>query len=91
MTFWATDTGNRVLDKDFHIYGFEWREGYFFWFVDGKKTWRQQAPNKPAPLYIILSTELADKLPGWTGELAKVVDNETLIVDYVKVYTLDER
>ncbi len=79
-------TGQKVtfpeVKSDFHIFGLEWNEKEYIFYVDGKETWRTSTAVSQRNEYIILSTELT----GWGGDPALGNFPDEVIFDYVRVF-----
>jgi beta-glucanase (GH16 family) len=78
------------LKSGFHVYGFEWTESEYKFYVDGKVTWTVNQPNSQSPEFLILSSEIHDA--SWAGYIPKQgYGNRTrsrtkMLVDYVRYY-----
>jgi len=79
-------TGEQVpypeIKSGFHTFGLEWTKDEYFFYVDGKETWRITTAVSQRNEYLILSTELT----GWGGDPALGVFPDEVIFDYVRVY-----
>ncbi len=73
------------VDEGFHIFGLEWTEDEYIFFVDGKETWRTTEAVSNIPEYIILSAELS----GWGGNFEQSEFPDKVVFDYVRVYQKD--
>ena len=70
------------IDSGFHIFGLEWNEKEYIFYVDGKETWRSSSAVSQRNEYLILSTELT----GWGGDPALGHFPDEVIFDYVRVF-----
>ena len=79
------------LDKGFHIYGFEWTESAYRFFIDGKLQWEVKEPISKRAQFLILSSEVqsgawSQAIPsGGYGE--RSTTKTKILVDYVRHYT----
>lgn len=84
---------NEPFSNDFHIYRVDWTDGSIFFSVDGNK-YATKTPgdthgNKwvfDHPFYIILNVAVGGQWP--TSPDGSTVFPQTMLVDYVRVYTL---
>jgi beta-glucanase (GH16 family) len=78
------------LDDGFHVYGCEWTETGYRWFIDGKPLWSVDEALSKRPQYAILSTEVNDK--SWASHIPKdgygsrASSRVKLVVDWVRYY-----
>ncbi len=84
------------LSEDFHVYGCEWADDYFAWYLDGEEIRRtsdgyENITGFGEPFYMMLNVHVvAVGNPSWTG-----VPDETnqfpayMNVDWVRVYQKD--
>ncbi len=70
------------LSQGFHIYGFEWTQDKYAFYIDGYKFHEMTQGISNIEEYMILSMEL----PGELKNLEKTVFPDVFIVDWVKVY-----
>ena len=79
------------LDKGFHIYGCEWSETGYRFFIDGRMFWETPGPVSRRPQMIILSTEVENKLWSWRipegGYGDRASSKVKFVVDYVRFYS----
>ena len=79
------------LDKGFHIYGCEWSETGYRFFIDGKMLWETPGPVSRRPQFIVLSTEVENKLWSWSipdgGFGDRASSRVKFVVDYVRFYS----
>ncbi len=75
----------------FHIYSVEWDSSKITWFVDGNKYWEANILNNinsteefHAPFFILLNMAIGGNFPG--NPTSTSISEDTLFVDYVKVY-----
>ncbi len=66
----------------FHVFGLEWTDDEYIFYVDGKETWRTTTAVSQRSEYLILSTELT----GWGGDPDTAVFPDQVLFDYVRVY-----
>ncbi|WP_240507608.1 glycoside hydrolase family 16 protein [Winogradskyella aurantia] len=92
------DLQNDRVDTGFHIYGIEWGPNYINFYIDDV-LYNQLTPEDVAdetdgegqwvfndrPFYIILNIAVGGNLPGPPN--ADTVFPQTMLVDYVRVYT----
>jgi beta-glucanase (GH16 family) len=78
------------LDKGFHVYGCEWSEKGYRFFIDDKLLWETPGPVSRRPQFIILSMEVHNKLWSWNipeeGYGDRASSKVKLVVDYVRFY-----
>ena len=83
-------TPNLHLDEGFHIYGFEWTETAYRFFIDGKQVWEVKEPISQRPQFTILSSEVESG--AWSHAIPKegygdrATTKTKLCVDYVRYY-----
>ena len=83
-------TSESGLKSGFHVYGFEWTESAYRFYVDGKVTWTVDGPISKAPEFLILSSEVEDKK--WAGTIPaggfgdRSASRTKMLVDYVRYY-----
>ena len=79
------------LDKGFHIYGCEWSKTGYRFFIDGKMLWETPGPVSRRPQFIVLSTEVENKLWSWSipdgGFGDRASSRVKFVVDYVRFYS----
>lgn len=79
-------------EDGYHVFGLEWTEEYYRYYVDGKQTWEVKAPFPVSQReqFIILSAEaIGYRSSGWTEweALAEAYETgDSWVVDYVRVY-----
>lgn len=77
------------LNEGWHVYGLEWTETEYRFYVDGKLTWTR-APVSRRPQFMILSSEVQDA--GWAGAVPdggygdRAHTRTRFQVDYVRFY-----
>ena len=82
-------TDDLGLAGGFHIYGLEWTEKAYHFFVDGKLTWAAPTPVSKRSEFLILSSEVED---GWAGSIptsgygSRETSQTKMVVDYVRYY-----
>ncbi len=78
------------LDKGFHVYGFEWTESAYRFFIDGKLQWEVQEPISKRPQFMILSSEVESG--AWSAAIPeegygdRASGKTKIVVDYVRHY-----
>jgi beta-glucanase (GH16 family) len=84
------------LSEDFHVYGCEWSDDYFAWYIDGEEVRRttdgyDSITGYGKPFYMMLNVHVVSNAnPAWTG-----IPNETnvfpayMYTDWVRVYEKD--
>lgn len=70
------------IDSGFHVFGLEWNEKEYIFYVDGLETWRSTEAVSHIPEYMILSAELS----GWGGDFTNSKFPDKVLFDYVRVY-----
>ncbi len=70
------------IDDGYHVFGLEWTETEYIFYVDGLETWRTATSVSQRSEYLILSTELT----GWGGDPAQGKFPDEVVFDYVRVY-----
>jgi len=84
------ETPNLDLDKGFHLYGFEWTENSYRFYIDDKLRWEVKEPISQVPQFFVLSTEVESN--AWSGKIPEEGYGDRahsvtkLIVDYVRYY-----
>ena len=79
------------LDRGFHVYGFEWTDSAYRFYVDGKVMWTVDQPISKAPEFVILSSEIEDH--AWAGNISeggfgnRRASRARMLVDYVRYYS----
>ena len=81
------------MNDDFHTFGIEWLPDSITWLFDGKPFSRKikadVAPNEwvfDHPFYIITNLAMGG---GFTGEIDPALNKAEMLIDYVRVYSLD--
>ena len=84
-------SGERKLEETpdgFHVFGLDWSENGYVYYIDGKESWRVEGPVSRHEQFILVSTECM----GYRNsdqpdeKLKKAVLPDYFIVDYVRVY-----
>ncbi len=82
-------TNKSLYDGQYHTFGLLWNDDGYFFYVDGKRTYKmdKNTYNYPGscqtPCYLKISTEVGT----WAGTINKnQLPTDGLVVDYVKVY-----
>ncbi len=82
----GTDSGDRGLGIGYHIYGVELSPSGYTYFIDGERYWHVDAKPSNDPFYLIFSVELKNVFSEWTGPLPEELDDDMIIIDWVRVY-----
>lgn len=83
-------TPDLKLGEGFHVYGLEWTDSAYRFYVDGKLTWTVTEAVSKAREFAILSSEIQDR--DWAGRVpatgyGSVAESRTrMVVDYVRYY-----
>lgn len=84
-------SGERKLEETpdgFHVFGLDWSENGYVYYIDGKESWRVSGPVSHHEQFILISTECM----GYRNsdqpdkKLKTAVLPDFFIVDYVRVY-----
>ncbi len=74
---------NPAIKTGYHIFGLEWNENEYIFYVDGQETWRTTSAVSRRDQFIILSAELN----GWGGDDPNLwTFPDAVTYDYVRVY-----
>ena len=84
-------SGERKLEETpdgFHVFGLDWSENGYVYYIDGKESWRIDGPVSHREQFILISTEcMGYRYSDQPHEkLKKAVLPDYFIVDYVRVY-----
>lgn len=84
-------SGERKLEETpdgFHVFGLDWSENGYVYYIDGKESWRVDGPVSHREQFILISTECMGYRYSDQPEenLKKAVLPDYFIVDYVRVY-----
>ena len=84
-------SGERKLEETpdgFHVFGLDWSENGYVYYIDGKEAWRVDGPVSHREQFILISTECMGYRYSDQPEenLKKAVLPDYFIVDYVRVY-----
>lgn len=84
-------SGERKLkptSDGFHVFGLEWNEREYIYYVDGEESWRATASVSHHEQFILISTECRGyrKSDQPSDELKKAVLPDSFVVDYVRVF-----
>ena len=84
-------SGERKLEETpdgFHVFGLDWSENGYVYYIDGKESWRVDGPVSHREEFILISTECMGYRYSDQPEenLKKAVLPDYFIVDYVRVY-----
>ena len=83
-------TPDLKLDEGFHVYGCEWSESGYRFYIDDKMLWETPGPISLRPQFMILSTEVSDGL--WSSHVPsggygdRASSKVKFTVDYVRYY-----
>lgn len=87
-------TPNLGLDKGFHVYGFEWTDSVYRFFIDRKLQWEVKEPISKREQFLIISSEVESGAWSQTIPAGGYGDRATtktkIMVDYVRHYTKQE-
>jgi hypothetical protein len=73
--------------EGWHTFALWWKADEYIFYVDGQETWRTNAGGVcQVPLYI----KLSDEIGTWGGDIAEAQLPDRFLVDYVRVYDLQE-
>ena len=84
-------TPDLKLDSGFHVYGFEWTDAAYRFYVDGKMTWTTTNAVSNTNEFAILSSEIEGT--AWAGPVpaagyGDLSHSKTkMVVDYVRYYS----
>ncbi|MEM6642262.1 MAG: glycoside hydrolase family 16 protein [Bacteroidota bacterium] len=89
------DLGNSRFDTKFHVFGIEWGPGFVNFYVDDVLYGRLTPEDIPEgsdwvfdkPFFLLLNMAIGGTLPGSPDQ--NTVFPQTLIVDYVRVYSFE--
>ena len=73
--------------EGWHTFSLWWTPDKYFYYVDGVKTWSHNYGGicqKPGELII------SDEIGSWAGDIKKAALPDSFLVDYVRVYNLQE-
>ena len=86
-------TPDLQLGTGFHVYGFEWTEAAYRFYIDGRLVWSHHKSISQRTQYAIFSTEVESEL--WSGRIPEEGYGDRLntrvkmLVDYVRYYAPD--
>ena len=82
-------TNRSLYDGNFHTFGMLWADDGYYFYVDGKMTYKLTGSSSKypgcceVPCYLKITTEVGS----WAGSInKKQLPTDGLVVDYVKVY-----
>ena len=82
-------TNRSLYDGNFHTFGMLWADDGYYFYVDGKMTYKLTSSSSKypgcceVPCYLKITTEVGT----WAGSInKKQLPTDGLVVDYVKVY-----
>lgn len=82
---WVVQTPG--VNEGFHTFGLNWTPEEYIFYYDGKEIKRTAAGGVcRVPLYIKVTSEIGK----WAGDITKASLPDYFIVDYVRVYDIDE-
>ena len=80
----------KETEDGYHIFGLEWTDEYYRYYVDGEMTWEVKAPYPVSQTeqFILISTEAVGyRASGWSQwEDLEKAEGDTFTVDYVRVF-----
>lgn len=79
----------------YHTFALEWYENIYLFFIDGVESWRTDAGGvSKVPAYVKITAELSTESwainSGWANNPATATYPDSFLVDYVRVYKLDD-
>ncbi len=74
---------NTALAKGWHVVGMECTADGYHFFLDGEQVWHTATAVSHVNEYIILSLEVGE----WAGDIAKAMLPDSVMFDYVRVYS----
>jgi hypothetical protein len=75
------------VGQGFHTSAVWWAEDGYRFYVDGQQTWRPEGARAcTKPCYI----KLSDEVGTWGGDIREAQLPDTMLVDYVRVYDLED-
>jgi hypothetical protein len=83
-------TEDLQLGTGFHVYGVEWTEDAYRFYIDGKLVWTHRKTISKRPQFAVLSTEVEHML--WSGPIpengygSRKESQTKVFVDYVRYY-----
>ncbi|MBN1558923.1 family 16 glycosylhydrolase [candidate division KSB1 bacterium] len=83
------------MRADFHTFALEWYENLYVFYIDGIESWRTNAGGiSKVPAYVKVTGELSTEPwaigTGWANDPTKATWPDSFIIDYVRVYRLEE-
>lgn len=81
----GTNVHVRDIYYGFHVFGFEWTENSYVWYIDGEETYRltrRDVDISQVESYLKVTVEAGT----WAGKVNDSALPDGLTVDYVKVY-----
>jgi len=84
-------TPEMKLDTGFHVYGWEWTDSAYRFYVDGQLTWTVTEAISQAKEFAVLSSEIMDD--DWSGHVPAggygdlSASQTRMVVDYVRYYS----
>ena len=80
----------KETEDGYHIFGLEWTDEYYRYYVDGEMTWEVKAPYPVSQTeqFILISTEaIGYRSSSWSQwEDLEKAEGDTFTVDYVRVF-----
>jgi beta-glucanase (GH16 family) len=85
MSFYGTGGPGSVLwDKDFHVWGLDWRASHLDVWVDGSLAWHYTGGGIPSvPMYPLLNLAIRDNYVAETTAEA----HQSMLVDWVRIWS----
>ncbi len=78
----------QLLDGKFHDFAIWWDPEEYIFYVDGQEVWRTDDGGVcQVPLYVKLSVEIGD----WAGDIKKAKLPDYFVVDYVRIYDVEDK
>lgn len=80
-----SETG--VADGEYHLFGMNWDEDGYTFYIDGRKVWTTQGAGIcHAEGYLKISTEVDDEWAAWAGKFDPSLMPVDWVIDYVRIY-----
>ena len=83
----TVELGSGASFKKFNIYGLQWNDKRYYWYVNGRKVHEMARPIPSAPMYLRFSHDLPEG--GYLKEFSNPsLGPEPMQVDWVKVFKI---
>jgi beta-glucanase (GH16 family) len=80
---------NLPLSHEFHTRAVEWTPTELIWYFDGHEVRRLNHTQTPAEPNKEVAVRFSTAVHPWAGLVTEALDNTTMDVNYVRIYTLD--